>query len=328
MSKVLFINETDVHQILTMDRCIDAVDGAMRALSSDAVNVPIRSFMSLPEDKGVMAVMPGAAAQPPFFGLKVLSLLPDNPNHGRPTIQGFSALFDHNTGELVSIVESASVTAIRTAAASGLATRELARPDVKSHGILGTGVQSVTHAQAILSARPGITKTLIWGRDFAKAQARAEELSDRLGIDCQAAEDIAEVCGCDVISAVTASAEPLIQYEFVQPGSHINLVGSHVPQKREACSDTLANAKIYVDVLKAALVEAGDLLIPMSEGRISAEDIQGEIGEVLLGKAPARQSVDDITLYKSLGNAAQDLFAAVATYQSACEQEIGQWVTM
>lgn len=327
MSELLIVNAEDVRNILNMPLCIDAVAEAMKALSNDTINVPLRSFAKLRDDKGVLAIMPGSSSNPPTFGLKVLSLLPQNPASNRPAIQGFTALFCHETGRTLSIIEAASVTAIRTAAASGVATRELARKDVETHGIVGTGVQCDTHASAILSARPNIQETRIWGRNFNKAQTRASELSSSLKAKIVAVKDIQDVSTCDVVSAVTASSEPLILNADVQDGAHINLVGSHTPNKREACSDTVARARLYVDVKSAALSEAGDILIPMKEGRITENDIVGEIGEVLNGQIPKRSSEDEVTLYKSLGNAAQDLLACWAVYEAAKEKGVGQWVT-
>lgn len=322
VTDLLILNRQDVETHLTMSLCIDAVDTAMRALSADKVISPLRSFAPIGEDRGVLALMPAATTNPPYFGVKTLSLLPANPSQGRPAIQGYVALFDQETGAPAALIDGVSVTAIRTAAASGLATRELARADVKSHGILGTGVQSYTHAKAILEARPDLERTLVWGRSQDKAETVARALSSELDRQVEAAS-LDEAVACDVISAVTATAEPLIEKPSIKPGAHINLVGSHTPKKREASSETIAAGRLYVDLKSSALKEAGDILIPMNEGLISEGHIVGEIGEVLLGGAPGRADASDITIYKSLGNAAQDLFAAAALLDAARKSDAG-----
>ena len=318
MNELLILGRPEIEAELDMSLCIAALDHGMRALSAGTVTVPLRSFMPIGEDRGVLALMPFATSSPFVFGLKTLSLLPANPAAGRPAIQGFIALFDQQTGAPAAIVDGAAVTAIRTAAASALATRELARGDARTHGILGTGAQALTHAHAIATVRPGLCETLVWGRSADKASAVAEQLACELDHPARAVS-LEEAAGCDIVSAVTGSAQPLIDRAAISDGAHINLVGSHTRDKREASSDLIAAARLYVDLRSAALSEAGDILIPMAEGRIDADHIIGEIGEVLAGTKTARQDGSELTVYKSLGNAAQDLFAA-ATLVERCRQ--------
>lgn len=327
MSEVQVISRASVENYLSMPECIEAVEKAMRALSSDGVIAPQRTFAPLGPDAGSVAMMPATSGASGYFALKTLSLLPDNPSKGLPAIQGFIALFDQQTGELSAIVDGASVTAIRTAAASGLATRELSRSDVNTHGILGTGVQAYTHARAILAARPNISKTIIWGRSAEKAAGVANELRAELGCEVMTGS-LEEATGCDVVSAVTGSSEPIIQFEYVGAGAHINLVGSHSPQKREADAETIVNSRVYVDLKSAALKEAGDIVIPISEGADPSSFLVGEIGEVLNGDEIGRESQTEITIYKSVGHAAQDLFAASAVADLASLQPDTQRVVL
>lgn len=307
---------------------MNAMAQAARALYTGHVGAPLRSFTPLAGERGVLAMMPAAAADPPVFGIKTLSLLPANPAEGRPAIQGLIALFNHHTGAPCAIIDGASVTAIRTAAASGLATRTLAKKGARTHGILGTGVQSLSHAEAVLTACPQLQETRIWGRDFNKAKAAANRLQEALKSPVVAVEDRANATRCDVVSAVTASPTPLIEHSNVCPGAHINLVGSHTPNKREACSQTMAQARLYVDGREAALSEAGDIVIPLAEGVINHDHIIAELGAVLSGEAQGRTTPDDITVYKSLGNAAQDLFAAWTLYCHAKQAGTGQQLAM
>lgn len=316
------VNRQEVEHLLPMAACIDAMAEAMRATSSGAVCMPPRLFAPLADDSGSLGLMPGSALEPPYFGAKVISLRFDNPSKGLPTVQGYVSLFDHDTGRPLALIEGSSVTAIRTAAASGLATRELARQDAHSHGIFGTGVQAVTHIDAIAAVR-GIGRVVVWGRDAGKTRRFAAEQSQRAGLDVTATEDPAEAAACDVVSTVTAATEPVLRGEWLRPGSHVNLVGVHTPQAREADTDAILRSRVYVDLMESALNEAGDLLLPIAAGAMDATHIVGEIGQVLLGTVPGRESETDITLYKSLGIVAQDLFAAAHIYARALEVGVG-----
>ena len=274
------------------------------------------------EDSGSLGLMPGSTLDPPFFGAKVISLRFDNPAKGLPTVQGYVSLFDHGTGTPVALIEGSSVTAIRTAAASGLATRELARQDARTHGIFGTGVQAVTHIDAVSSVR-GIGRVIVWGKDAGKTRRFAAQQAVRTGLEVRATEDPAEAAACDVVSTVTAATEPVLMGEWLQPGSHVNLVGVHTPDAREADTATVRRSRVYVDLMESAMNEAGDLLVPLGEGAISAAHILGEVGQVLTGAVPGRTAEADITLYKSLGIVAQDLYVAAHIYARAREDGAG-----
>ena len=316
------INRHEVERLLPMSDCIDVMAEAMHAVSTSAVAMPPRLFTPLADDSGSLGLMPASALDPPLYGAKVIGLKPDNPSRGLPFVQGYVSLFDHDTGNPVVIIEGASITAIRTAAASGLATRELARRDARTHGIFGTGVQAVTHLEAIACVRD-IDTVVVWGRDPGKARRFAEQQSQRTGLDVVATDDPAFAARCDIVSTVTAATRPVLQGEWLQPGCHINLVGVHTPEAREVDTRAIQRARVYVDLVESALNEAGDLLVPIGEGAIDESHIVGEIGQVLAGAAPGRTSDSDITLYKSLGIAAQDLFAAARIYARALESGAG-----
>lgn len=316
------ISRREVEQLLPMADCIDVMAAAMQAVSGGAVSMPPRLFAALADGSGSLGLMPASALDPPFYGAKVIGLKPDNPPKGLPFVQGYVSLFDHDTGKPVAVIEGASITAIRTAAASGLATRELARRDARSHGVFGTGVQAVTHLDAIACVRD-IDKVVVWGRDPAKARRFAEAESKRTGLNVVATDVPAAAAGCDVVSTVTAATEPVLEGEWLQPGCHVNLVGVHTPEAREADTRAIQRARIYVDRVESALTEAGDLLVPVREGAIDDSHIVGEIGQVLSGAVKGRSGDADITLYKSLGIAAQDLFAAARIYTRALESGAG-----
>lgn len=307
------IDAEGVRQALTMPQCIAAMETAMRAVTEQSAAVPPRIIMPLVDGSAYFGVMPGSMADPKVYGAKVVSLHPANPAAGRPAIQGFVVLFDHATGEPMALLDGAEITAIRTAAASGLATRLLARPDASTLGIFGTGVQALHHLDATCAVRP-IRTVRVWGRSPDKARAFASLHDGRSGAEIMAAELPHEAAACDVICTVTASAEPILFGASVPEGSHVNLVGAHSPAAREADSDLIRRGRLFVDSTGSAYNEAGDILIPLGEGAIERSHVLGEIGAVLLGAIPGRQAGTDITIYKSLGVVPQDLVAAQIAY--------------
>jgi ornithine cyclodeaminase len=315
-----------VRRLLPMSDCIAAMRQAMVAVSQGSVNIPPRIVASLPDGSGYFFAMPGSAQHPALDGAKVLTLLPANPAAGRPTIQGVVLLFDHATGAPQALIDGAEITAMRTAAASGLATQLLARADAASHGVLGIGVQAGVHIDAIQVARPGVAEVRVWGRDAASAQAFALAQSARTGLRVLAVHDAALACACDIVSVVTGATQPVLQGAWLQPGAHVNLVGAHQRTHREADTAAITRAAVYVDLMASALSEAGDLLIPIDEGAFDSTRIVGEIGQLAAGQVPGRAGDQQITLYKSLGVVAQDLFAAWATLQRALAE--GQGVTV
>ena len=306
---MLIVNAEQTRRLLPMAECIDVMDRAMLAASAGKVDAPERIIAPLADGISYFIVMPGSTTESNVYGAKLVSLHPGNPSRGRPAVQGFVTLFDGITGSPSALIDGAEITRIRTAAASALATRALAREDATTHGILGAGVQAASHMQAIACVR-GIDHVLVWARDYGKAERFAAGQSGRHVFRVTAVENAEEAAACNIVSVVTNSPQPVLRGAWLQPGTHLNLVGSHEPQHREADTDAVTRAAIYVDSLSGALSEAGDLLIPIAENRLSPEDIIGEIGEVLAGTAPGRQDDRQITLYKSLGMVAQDLFAA------------------
>jgi ornithine cyclodeaminase len=253
--------------------------------------------------------MPGAVP-PRIYGAKLVGLHPGNPAQRRPAVQGFVILFDHASGAPLALLDGAEITARRTAAASGLATRELARPDAVTLGLLGCGVQAVAHLEAVRCVRD-IREVRVWGRN----RTSAREFASRHGAAASGTRIVAvaaagEAAACDIVCVVTGAREPVIHGAWLTPGAHVNLVGAYTATTREADSALIANARVYVDSRDSAASEAGDLLIPLREGAIDAGHVVGELGEVLLGRVPGRGSDREITVYKSVGLVAQDLVAA------------------
>lgn len=314
---IRILNAQDVRALLPMADCIDAMRDAMIALSHGGVAMPPRIISALPDGTGYFACMPGSCSRPAVDGAKVVTLLPGNPAAGRPAIQGVVLLFDHATGAPVALLDGAEITALRTAAVSGLATQLLAREDARSHGVFGNGVQARVHIDAVRVARPGATQVLVWGRDSGRARAFAEAEGTRTGLRVRAVADAQEAAACDIVSTCTGATAPVLRGEWLRPGAHVNLVGAHQPTHREADSHAIARSTVYVDLMESAMKEAGDLLIPIGEGAFAQDRIAGELGQLAAGEVPGRASREQVTLFKSLGVVAQDLFAGWAALRAA-----------
>lgn len=320
---VRILNQEQVTALLPMPECVELMGKTLETLSSGGAILPLRTMLRLPEGRGIFGSMPSYLNPPDAIGLKAITVIPANEGTKYDSHQGVVLLFEATHGSLEAILDASSITAIRTAAVSGVATRVLARPDAGDLAILGSGVQAHTHLDAVAVARP-LRRVRVWSRNKANAEAFRAEAAKRSPCQvevCDTAE--AAVRGADVVCAVTGSREPIIQRRWLTDGVHLNLVGSSQPATREADSDTMAAARVYCDRRESLLAESGDFLIPKSEGRYGDDHLIGELGDVLLGKAPGRRSVADITVFKSLGLAIEDLAAAHLVTRRAEAQNIG-----
>ena len=308
------LDRDTVFRTLSMPACIDLMAATQAAISRGDIELPLRTMLSVSDGGGYFGVMPGEIADDEVFGAKLVTLFPDNPSRGIPTVQGYILFFDRADGSPLALVEAASVTALRTAAASGAATRVLAREDASTLAILGCGVLAETHFDAMLAVRP-VRDVRIWGRDLEKATAFAERHANRGGARVQAVADAAEaVADAHLVCTVSGSHTPILEGEWLSPGAHVNLVGAHNPATREADGVVLAHGRVYTEITEFALAEAGDLLLAVEEGHFALDNIVGEIGQAIDGTITGRTGEDEITVYKSLGNTAQDLAAARAVY--------------
>lgn len=315
--KVLVVDQAAIRRLLPMHECMDVMAEALAALARGEATLPLRPIMWLPGNVGALALMPSHLANLEAMGVKVISVFPGN--HGTPfdSHQGAVLLFDTTHGRLLAIMDATEITAIRTAAVSGVATRLLARPDAHALAILGAGVQARTHLAAMIVARP-VTSVRVWSRDGERARMFAEREARRHGIAVSAAATVREaVAGADIICTTTAATEPVLLGEWVAPGTHINAAGASVPSARELDTAAVVRARLYVDRRESTLHEAGDFLIPKAEGAITDAHIVGEIGELLLHTVRGRGSAEEVTLFKSLGLAVEDLAAADHIYKKA-----------
>ncbi len=311
------LDSDTVFRTLPMPACIDLMAATQAAVSRGDIELPLRSMLTVADGTGYFGVMPGEIGADEVFGAKLVTLFPDNPSRGIPTVQGYILLFNRADGTPLALVEAASVTALRTAAASAAATRVLAREDASTLAVLGCGVLAATHLEAMLAIRP-VRDVRIWGRDLEKATAFAERHANEGGARVQAVADPAEaVADAHLVCTVTGSHTPILRGDWLSPGAHVNLVGAHNPATREADGVVLERARVYTEITEFALAEAGDLLLAVEEGHFTLDDIVGEIGQAIDGNVPGRTDDSEITVYKSLGNPAQDLAAARAVHARA-----------
>lgn len=320
---MLIIRQSEVEALLPVAACVGVMRGAMIATSARNVSLPIRQYLAVPDAGGSMAMMPGTLGDPACFGIKLVCKYPRP--HGDPLGShiGMVILFDSQRGVPLALIEGASLTAIRTSAASALATDLLARADARVLAVLGTGEQAMRHVLACQAVRT-ITHVNAWGRDPARAAAFAAAVTARTGLPCTAHTAVADaVAGADIICTNTAAREPILHGADLVAGQHLNLVGSAIASTAEVDDDVVARARVFVDYRDAAMAAAGELLAAMARGVIGEGHILGEIGEVAAGHIAGRTSPDDITLYKSLGVASQDLAAAHALWQAALAQGRG-----
>ncbi|TMQ59427.1 MAG: ornithine cyclodeaminase family protein [Candidatus Eisenbacteria bacterium] len=319
----LVIPQRDVSKLLPMAECVDLMAEALRTLSRGHAVLPLRTAVWLPDRSGLLGVMPAYLGAPPSMGLKAVSVMPGNHGTEYDSHQGVVLLFEIEHGSLLAVIDATSITAIRTAAVSAAATRLLAREDAGDLAILGSGVQAASHLEAMRVARP-IRRVRVWSRDAAHARSFAERESARYGSPVEAVADPrAAVERADLICTTTASREPVLRGEWLSPGVHINAVGSSFATGRELDTPAVKRAKLYVDRLESALHEAGDFLIPRTEGAIGEDHIVGEVGEAFLGRIEGRRSGKEITLFKSVGLAVEDLAAAHHVYEKARESGAG-----
>ncbi len=330
--EVRVLNGDEVARLLTMPECIRVMRDALAALARGEALVPLRTVMRVPGVGGFLGLMPGYISphegREGALGMKAVSVFPGNATRGIDTHQGAVLLFEADTGRLSALMDGAAITAIRTAAVSGVATDLLARRDAGELAILGAGVQARTHLEAIAAVRP-LRRVRIWSRNPEHAAALASELRPRFKFPIEAAASAeAAVRGADIVATVTASPEPILQRGWLKEGAHINAVGSSIPTTREIDTATMAAARLFVDRRESALAEAGDLLIPMREGAVTGDHIQAELGEVIIGKNPGRRSPGELTLFKSLGLAVEDVASAAYIADRARETGAGQTVKM
>jgi ornithine cyclodeaminase len=326
--EVLVLGHADVHRLLPMSECIEVMSACLGALARGDSILPLRQIMWLPDRRGALGLMPAHVAEPAVMGVKVLSVFPGNSGTPYESHQGAVLLFETRHGRPLAIVDAAGITAIRTAAASALATRLLARTDAGDLTLLGSGTQAERHLEAMGLVRD-LRRVRVWSRNPAHAERFARRESERRGLAIEPMPTArAAVEGADLVCTTTAAPEPVLLGEWLAPGAHVNAVGACVPTARELDTEAVVRARLFVDRRESALAEAGDFLIPKREGALDDAHILGELGDVLVGRVPGRTGAREITLFESLGIAVEDVAAAHHVYEKALREGAGTRVDL
>lgn len=325
MARIL--SRTDVQHCLTMAEAIDAMRIAFHALNVGHAQVPQRLAVNLSQE-GVALLMPSLlqTSEQQAFGLKVITVMPHNPSQNMPRSYASVLLLDAATGKTLAILEGGWLTAMRTGAVSGLATELLARTDADILALFGAGAQAPTQVLAIHTVRP-LREVRVVNRSNEHYAQLVTTLQEILGSACppirRAASAQEALSGALLVACATASTTPLFHWSDVTPGTHINAIGAFTPEMCEVDPETLAHAQIVVDSREAAMTEAGDLLQALAADHISGPETWTELGKLLTGSQPVRQSNEQITFFKSVGVAVQDVAVALQVYKKACEMGVG-----
>jgi len=327
VTKILVLTQSEVETLLPVRECIPVMVEAMTDLARGNVFQPLRMIVRPPGSSDAMGLMPShRAGERAAYGLKAVCLFPGNPARGLDSHQGSVMLFSGETGELQALMNASAITAIRTAAMSGVATRVLAREDAEDLAIIGTGVQARAHIEAMACVRP-IKRARVASRKFEHAKRFAEEFAPGYSFPIEPVSSVeAAVRGAQIVVTATTAAEPIVKREWLSPGTHLNVVGSSIPTAREVDSATMAASSLFVDRRESTINEGGDYLFALREGAIGKNHIKAEIGEILIGEKAGRTSDDEITLFKSLGLAIEDLASAEYLYRKAQNTKAGSWL--
>jgi len=325
---VLVLNGKDIPKILDMKETIDIVEEAFLELSNGTVEMPLRQIILEPKKNGWIAVMSSYIKNMKALATKVVTVYPNNPKHNLPTTIASIILNDPDTGKPLAIINGGYLTAIRTGAISGVATKYLAKKNACTAGIFGAGVQARTQLEAIVNVRK-INEAYVYDMFPESSKKFAEEMSKKLKIPITQVNDpIKCVKGCDIIATATTSKTPLFDGQIIEPGTHINAVGSHMATTRELDTKTVMTSKVVVDSKEAAIKEYGEFIIPISEGIDPTQNIYCELSDIVSKRMNARINDEEITLFKSGGLAIQDTAVAYLAYQNALKLEIGTQIDL
>ncbi|MPZ74977.1 MAG: ornithine cyclodeaminase family protein [Deltaproteobacteria bacterium] len=320
---MLILSERQIQALIDVDELIAALERAHIQYSTGKAVMPVRLVVPVPQIEGRITSMPGYLNENKALGMKVVTYFHNNDKQNLPAILATIMLFSAATGKMIAVMDGGYITAIRTACASAMATKVLANQNTPVLGILGAGVQAKAHIEALCRVRK-FDKIKIYSPSGTSAASVKKKLEAEVGVAIEvvkSAEDT--VYGADLIVTATTAKEPILKAEWVKPGAHINAVGSHRPDRREIDGATVARSKVVVDCREAIVAECGDILLALEEKSIKEAAVQTEIGAVLAGMKPGRNNTDEVTLYKSVGIAIQDVATAHLVYQKALERKIG-----
>ncbi len=320
------LSRDDIARALPMKDAVDAMKNAFRQLAAGEAVVPLRSHIESTGASGTFLVMPAFLSGEKQMGVKILSVFGKNPGRGLPLIQALMVIADGTTGTPLAIMDAGFLTALRTGAASGAATDFMARRDARCAAMIGAGVQGGTQLEAVCAVR-AIDEAIVFDKDPTAAERSCRTMGEKLGIPLRAARNKSDaVRSADIVCTATTSPEPVVDHADLKAGVHINAVGAYTPETREIPGETVARARLVVDQRAACLAEAGDILIPLGEGLIDESHIVADLGEIVSGRIDGRISEKEITLFKSVGVAVQDVAAAFRAYEAAEKMGLGEEV--
>ncbi|MDX1643610.1 MAG: ornithine cyclodeaminase family protein [Thermoanaerobaculia bacterium] len=323
---MLLLGRDDIEELLEPAATVAAVEAALIASSRGEVLQPLRTVLDLPSSAASALFMPAVLPAADALGTKLVTIYPQNRRLGLPTHHGAVLLCDAATGRPTALLEGAALTAVRTAAVTALATRLLARSDTRRLAVLGTGIQAESHLPFLLAERD-FTSVAIWSPQEASRQRFAQCVETLVEVPLQVCDTAEEaVRGADVILTATAAADPVVARDWIEPGAHLNAIGASTATRREIDGPTVAASRLFVEQRAAALAEAGDLLLAIEAGLVEATHIVAELGEVAVGDRPGRRSDDEITLFKSVGLAIEDLAVARLAVDRAGRLDLGRRV--
>ncbi|MDB5827003.1 MAG: ornithine cyclodeaminase family protein [Variovorax sp.] len=324
---LLFLRADEVAGLLSVAECVDVMADAMAALARGEVHQPLRTIVRPPAALGLLGLMPAylGGAQP-VYGAKTGGFFPGNSALGLDPHQGCVLLFSGQTGALLAVMSASEITGIRTAAMTGLATRLLARPEAHRLALIGSGHQAHWQLQAVAAVR-SLSSVTVCGRNIANARAFVEREQASYGFELRAVSSVEEaVRDADIVVTVTSAREPILRRDWIAPGTHINAVGSSTPSHCEIEPALMGHAALFVDRRESTLAESGDYLQAERAGLVKPESLRAELGELLIGQHPGRSGPDEVTLFKSLGMALEDVATAQVLYQRARQLQRGTWI--
>lgn len=324
----IILSEADVKSLISMDDLIESMEAALAEFSTRHVQQPLRTVLQVGEQKGFFGVMPAYVPSLPALGTKMVTVFASNADRGLPTHLATITLLDPQTGGLLALLDGRYITEARTAAVSAVSVRHLARKEAGVLALIGSGVQARSHLEAIDRVRP-LRDVRVWSRSAERREAFAREMEAHTAVAIVQAGSAQEaVAGADIVVLATASREPVVRNEWVADGAHICAVGACRPDQREMDGSLVARGRLYVDSREGALAEAGDIVLAIHDGAIEASHIVGELGEVVAGKRPGRQENNDVTIFKSLGMAVEDVAAAHLAFERAKVRGAGRNVEL
>lgn len=327
MSVIKILSSQDVKNLVSMNEAIETVVTAYRELSEKRIQMPVRTISDFGKEELSVFYKPSFASSLHTVGIKLLSHRKQGSINGNPALQGVVVLIDSENNTVQAILDGAYLTALRTGAASGVATRYLARKDSSVLAILGAGAQAYTQFEAICCERP-IKKAYIFANTAKSVNTFIEHYKDKTNVEIVAANSLNVLAQCDIICTVTPSTNSLFKVSNLKNGVHINAVGSYSASMQELPDDMFLNASLFVDHKDSCFSESGDILIPLSKGLLPNENYKGEIGDLITGKIEGRKSDEEITVFKNVGIAIQDLVTAHYAYEKACRENIGTSVIL